>query len=389
MSDSRYARLEQISWWDRDRVKQGRALVAGAGALGNELIKNLLLIGWGTIVVADADRIEESNLSRSVLFRAGDVGQPKAAVVARNSAVVNPDSTVIALDGDVRLTVSSGLLARMDVAFGCLDNVAARVAVGQLAGQAGCLMVDGGLNTWEGTVRLFRPPDGPCYACGLSEDDLHDLILRRSCVAYAARSQQAGGVPTTPTVASMTGALMAQQGLKWIHAGLHDQDIPVGRELRLDLAHDRFWNVTMPRNESCVLHPQPMPVAETPVISWEQSWASVRKAVRADFAGQDAELHLPLQILTSWECRNCGAESDVPRAHVGDIPVMCTQCGRDAVPDLTSVILGGEPWEMYSPREMGFPPWTRFEARSGDDAQVYEVGGAPPELADLASGWRP
>ncbi len=69
-----------------------RAAPGGAGArrrrrrLGNEVLKNLALVGLGTIYVIDLDVVEPSNLSRSVLFRAEDGGRPKAEVAAMRPA---------------------------------------------------------------------------------------------------------------------------------------------------------------------------------------------------------------------------------------------------------------------------------------------------------------
>src|SRR5262249_20150938 len=80
LDESRYERLEQISWWRQDLLARARVLVAGAGALGNEILKDLALLGVGGVVLVDSDRVELSNLSRSLLFRAADVGRPKAEV---------------------------------------------------------------------------------------------------------------------------------------------------------------------------------------------------------------------------------------------------------------------------------------------------------------------
>ena len=60
------------------------------GALGNEILKNLALLGVGTVVVADRDRIENSNLSRSVLFREEDCGRSKAEVAAARARRFTP-----------------------------------------------------------------------------------------------------------------------------------------------------------------------------------------------------------------------------------------------------------------------------------------------------------
>ncbi len=79
----RYERFDQIAWFRRDRVQQARVLVLGAGALGNETLKNLALFGVGRIAVCDFDRVELSNLSRSPLFTEADVGENKAVAAAR------------------------------------------------------------------------------------------------------------------------------------------------------------------------------------------------------------------------------------------------------------------------------------------------------------------
>ena len=60
--DGRFSRFELISWWDQKRLAGAKILVIGAGALGNELVKNCALTGIGNVLVADMDRIENSQL---------------------------------------------------------------------------------------------------------------------------------------------------------------------------------------------------------------------------------------------------------------------------------------------------------------------------------------
>src|SRR3954463_5918424 len=97
----RYGRLRLIPWWRQERLSSARVLVVGAGALGNEVLKNLALLGVGTVFVIDLDMVEPSNLSRSVLFRAEDGGRAKAEVAARRAREINPDLTIVAMRGDV------------------------------------------------------------------------------------------------------------------------------------------------------------------------------------------------------------------------------------------------------------------------------------------------
>ena len=87
-------------------------MVVGAGALGNEIIKNLALLGVGSIFVVDMDTIEDSNLSRSILFRAADEGRPKAQVAAEYAMQVNPDVKVQPFIGNVVYDLGLGRVSQ-------------------------------------------------------------------------------------------------------------------------------------------------------------------------------------------------------------------------------------------------------------------------------------
>src|SRR5215510_11251402 len=95
----RYGRFRLISWWRQEKLAAARVLVVGAGALGNEVLKNLALLGVGHVFIIDYDTIESTNLTRSVLYRAGDEGQPKAHRAAAAVKRINPDVKVRALNG--------------------------------------------------------------------------------------------------------------------------------------------------------------------------------------------------------------------------------------------------------------------------------------------------
>ena len=61
--------FQLMHWWKPEDVQNAVIMVVGAGALGNEVLKNLALLNVGHILIVDFDTIEYSNLSRSILFR--------------------------------------------------------------------------------------------------------------------------------------------------------------------------------------------------------------------------------------------------------------------------------------------------------------------------------
>lgn len=59
--------------------------MVGAGGIGCELLKNLVLTGFGEIHIVDLDTIDLSNLNRQFLFRNEHIKKSKALVWANLS----------------------------------------------------------------------------------------------------------------------------------------------------------------------------------------------------------------------------------------------------------------------------------------------------------------
>ena len=207
-----------LSWFKQDRVKNAHVLVAGAGALGNEVVKNLALFGVGHITVVDFDRIEVSNLTRSVLFREQDAFSHayKAQVVAQRAMEINPQIRVDAIVGNLFSEVGFGLYRRADVVIGCLDSRLARYQLNRLCMRAGKTWVDGSIENLTGVVRVYAPGVN-CYECGLSREEFNHIMLRTGCADVVRTQTSAGRVATTPVSASIIGAMQVQEALKVIH----------------------------------------------------------------------------------------------------------------------------------------------------------------------------
>lgn len=225
-----------LSWFKKDRVRNARVLVAGAGALGNEVVKNLALFGVGHIYVVDFDRIEITNLTRSILFREKDAyaNYFKAEVVANRAMEINPQIQVIPIVGNLFSDVGFGLYKNADVIIGCLDSRIARYQLNRLAMRAGKSWIDGSIENLTGTVRVFTPGIN-CYECGLSKEEFGQIMLRTGCADVVRTQASSGRVATTPISASIIGAVQVQEAMKLIH-------IQEGEESPFKTLSGKMWS---------------------------------------------------------------------------------------------------------------------------------------------------
>ena len=207
-----------LSWFKQDKVRNAKVLVVGAGALGNEVIKNLTLFGVGTIFVCDFDRIELSNLTRSVLFREKDAYEHsyKAEVAAKRAMEINPQIKVIPIVGNLFSEVGLGIYKDVDVVIGCLDSRIARYLLNRLCMRVGKTWIDGSIENMTGGIKVYSPGIN-CYECNLSREEFNNIMLRTGCADVVRAQTSAGRVATTPISASIVGAMQSQEAMKIIH----------------------------------------------------------------------------------------------------------------------------------------------------------------------------
>src|SRR5215212_56238 len=215
-AEGRFARFKLIGWWDQSRLSRARVVVIGAGALGNEILKNLALLGVGNVFVADMDKIENSNLSRSVLYRESDNGTHKATAAAAAARDIYPDIKIHAFNGNVVHDLGLGIFRWADVVIAGLDNREARLSINRNCWKVNRPWIDGAIEAIDGSARVFVP-DGPCYECTMSPTDWKLLQMRRSCNLLSRPEMEGGKTPTTPTVSSIVAGVQCQEAVKLLH----------------------------------------------------------------------------------------------------------------------------------------------------------------------------
>jgi len=249
--NSRYSRFRLISWWDQSVLKKSKVLVIGCGALGNEIIKNLAMLGIGNIYAVDMDRVEKSNLTRSVLFRKEDEGEPKAETACRRAKEINDEVNVKYFDGNV-FELGLGVFREMDIIICGLDNREARLFVNQSCWKVNRPWVDGAIETLNGVARMFVPPDGICYECTMNETDYKLMNKRKSCLMLGLDDIQQGKIPTTPTVSSVIAGIQVQETVKYLHN--KEFDLLDGKGFVFNGLTNESYIVEYQKNENCPSH---------------------------------------------------------------------------------------------------------------------------------------
>ena len=369
----RYHTFGYISWWQQEVVRQATVLVVGAGALGNEVLKNLALMGIGNILIADFDTIEDSNLSRSVLFRAADNGRRKVDVAATAVKELNPDVKVKAWHGDINFEMGLGVYRHVDAIIGCLDNREARLSINRASWAVNRPWVDGAIQELMGIVRVFWPGRGACYECTLTDHDYQMIALRYSCPLLARQNLLQGKVPTTPTSASIVAAFQTQEALKLIHG----MEVQPGRGMMINGLTNDVYTTEYPLKEMCMSHSTLEPIIELPEHGVASTTLRELLAIAQERLGEGAVLEFDSELVVSMVCERCERETAVFQrmARLYESDSNCPVCNGRRQMKMTHRITGEEAFLHRTLAEVDLPPLSIVRARNGEESVYYELTG--------------
>jgi adenylyltransferase/sulfurtransferase len=370
--EGRFSRFSLISWWDQARLGQAKIVVVGAGALGNEVLKNLALLGVGHLAVIDLDVVELSNLSRSVLFRESDLGRPKSSAAAAAVGALHPGSRASAVRGNVGHEVGLGLFRWADLAIGAVDNREARLAINRWCALTGRPWIDGGIEVLSGVARVFLPGEGPCYECTLSEEDWRILDRRRACSLLPREDSAEPRVPTTPTTAAIVAGVQCAEAVKLLHGieGL------AGEGFQFDGRGYDSYRVRYRRDPECYGHETLPPVHAAPLRAAEATVAQVTAEAERRL-GPGAEVEACRDLVAGLHCSACNTDTPAAGAlgALSSDQARCARCGEGAAPILYRRLSAGFSVPGATLAALGIPPWDILRGRRGDEVIAIELAG--------------
>ncbi len=363
----RYARIGALGW-QRGILEKLKLIVVGAGALGNEVIKNLALLGVGKVLIVDMDTIESSNLTRSVLFRLHDVGRMKAEVAAESAMEIDPNLKAIPICKEVQSCVGLGSFRRADFVFGCLDNTQTRRDINRFCLQTQTPIIDAGLDALSGDVRVYLPPFEVCLDCRLNNRKRTQAWRRFSCLKLRDRDQDGESIPTAPTISSIMAGLQVQLAMKY----LHGSEIPNYCRVTYHGDINEFNSFELSRAENCPTHflYENDIISEDNLVELNESSDDLTSEellnIVRQHLGENAEVDLGFDLIPEARCTICGTTTPLfkQRGMVYKDEAECPTClaagrsGANVIRKLEFInLLTGKESFLHLPlAEIGIPP---------------------------------
>ncbi|KAJ5559077.1 Molybdenum cofactor biosynthesis MoeB [Penicillium sp. DV-2018c] len=147
-------------------LKESRVLLVGAGGIGCELLKNLVLTGFGNIHIIDLDTIDLSNLNRQFLFRHEHIKKSKALVAKEVAQKFRADAKLEAYHANIMdPQFDVPWFESFKVVFNALDNIAARRHVNRMCLAANVPLIESGTTGFNGQVQVIKKSETECYDC--------------------------------------------------------------------------------------------------------------------------------------------------------------------------------------------------------------------------------
>lgn len=374
-----------MSWWDSDKVAQAKVMVVGAGALGNEVLKNLALLNIGHVLIVDFDTVEYANLCRSVLFRESDCAgeQLKCEVAARRIKEINPNIKVQTISGDIMIDVGLGVFRRMDVVIGCLDNRLARLFINRHCYRTNKTWVDGAIENLAGQLDVFKPGVS-CYECQLSESEWKGIHFRLGCPDIAQRNATAGKIATTPISSSIIGAMQVQEALKVIYG--NERQSLAGEHFKYEGMNFLLLKyATAALNEECHSHFAFEPVVEAPEMSADRTVAELLDWLAGKFGDPNPVVRLGYEVVLeiSTEISNQSYPVLIAKPHFSDQKAQAyrKEPGENLRFEKTIAYLNRDfPAPSATLRQIGVAPLQILKIEANEQYYFVELTGDEPFL---------
>ena len=168
MDSNSEAKIQQ-EYLDEKILSDKKILIVGAGGLGCELLKLLVINGFKQISIIDMDKIERSNLNRQFLFDHSSIGKYKSEVAVKKIYEYRQDPTlkINSYIGNIKDEDKFGtkFYSNFDLILNGLDNNDARYYINHVCVKLNIPFINSGSEGIYGMVNWHIRGITPCFAC--------------------------------------------------------------------------------------------------------------------------------------------------------------------------------------------------------------------------------
>lgn len=148
-------------------LQKAKILIVGIGGLGNPAAQYLAASGVGTLLLADGDSIEITNLPRQTLFSESDIGEKKADVAQQKLQAQYPEVEIEVIDEMLDEELAQYYIPQVDVILDCTDNIKTRYLLNSACVNLKKPLMIGAATGFDGQCLVVNTnkEDSACYQC--------------------------------------------------------------------------------------------------------------------------------------------------------------------------------------------------------------------------------
>ena len=234
---SRQILLPEIDVSGQEKLKSAKVLVLGVGGLGSPVTLYLAASGIGTLVLADDDNVETSNLQRQIVHSQDTIGMNKARSAQLTLKKISPLLETKLIQHRMNDNDLKDLIPSVNLVVDCSDNLETRYLINEVCWKNKKPLISGAAIRWEGHVSTFDSsnPESPCYRCLYPNDSDGENL---SCSENGVISPLVG----------IIGTMQAMEAIK-VLSGVGQSLI--GKVMYYDAKHNDWKKFNLTRAPNC------------------------------------------------------------------------------------------------------------------------------------------
>ena len=228
--------LEDFGQDGQKKLSNSSVLIIGVGGLGSAASLYLTVSGIRKLTLVDFDSVDESNLSRQILFQKEDIGMNKAIVAKRKLEAFNQDILINAIEKRLNEDELREFINDSNLVIDATDNLESRLMINQITYEQRKPLCIGAAIRYEGHLItiLNKDKNESCLNClyTLGDESLLDC----------------DGIGVLSPVVGIMGSMMAMEAIKTISGLNKDQKSTMSV---FDLKNNIYNKINLEKRVNC------------------------------------------------------------------------------------------------------------------------------------------